>query len=275
MLNLNTSLAANVLSEKYHPRVLPFLVNKPERTLTYFSVKSKASLGSVAEIASIFAQHNADILQISGYYNKGEETTRWCFILDLTDATIDSTQVTKEIKSRQGVEEVIEANQVDGLLFEPDHFPLLLGDEQAIAIHIATMKDIFQHLTKNFQSGGKSLIYQEGLSAGRSLAKQLTNSIGKDLIRKHLDKFMNLYRSSGWGIANLKEINWETAHAIVVFKDNFECLSAEPDTDPASYFLKGHLEGIFEELFERRVTVREITCQAAGSPECTFLINTL
>lgn len=91
---------------------------------------------------------------------------------------------------------------------------------------------------------------------------------------EQLENLFSLYSACGWGILELRELNMEKATCTIRATENFECATFKGQvTEPRSHFMRGHLSGVFAEVFGRDVLAKEVKCVAMGDPHCEFSVE--
>jgi predicted hydrocarbon binding protein len=82
---------------------------------------------------------------------------------------------------------------------------------------------------------------------------------------------MSMYSALGWGVFELAEISFDKRRATVRALENVECKSFNrPSPEPKSNFVRGHLSGLFTEVFEERMDAKEVRCYSVGDEYCEF-----
>ena len=242
----------------------------PGRHLAEFSVNLPNAPGTLAAASEILAKHHVNIL--SGCH----DTARWAFFADLTESEASIEQLEHELGSVKGVTEVFKVDSPNGVMVDSLLFPILWGENRAILLRAATLSSILERIKKMFGEDGpvaKVLIFAMGAAAGQATIKATTAQIGPNVREVSLASVLKVYSATGWGIFRLSQIDFDLCMATVVALDNFECAPHQGSgSKPVSQFIRGHLSGMFSELFGRRVNVVETACLAHGESFCEFSI---
>jgi predicted hydrocarbon binding protein len=189
------------------------------------------------------------------------------------ESSIDD--VVKEISSLAPVSKVsLGEGLSEGIIVDTIHQQLMWGPFRTILIRAEVMSSILDRVKGIFGAegkAGKAILYGMGEAAGRSFYKGIASQIGPETIRSHIKDIIGLHKAQGWGDFKLTSVDLDKATAVVEAHGNFECVPFEgKSSSPQSDFVRGHLGGVFSEIFGKRVNVTETLCVARGNPYCQF-----
>jgi predicted hydrocarbon binding protein len=245
-------------------------VYSPNSKLVEFSICLKNVLGALAEVSNLLASLGVNIY--SGFLNfyPGEDKGRWAFIAELKGVDVSAEELVDRIKGLSNVLEVEYMHaKFDGLLIDVMHFPLLVMGSRRFILKVDTWGRITAHLLQRFSTGGAVILYEMGLKAGETRAKEVisegfSGSLALDVI---LAERIGL----GWGVPRLTEFDEKNVGGSISVQELFECLPfKETGNESRSHFFRGFLAGVIQHLFNKKVKVEEVECIAKGDQVCLF-----
>jgi predicted hydrocarbon binding protein len=249
-------------------------IYSPKRKLIEFSIRKKNIPGSLAAISKVIADLNINLLSgfITAYPD--EPTSRLTFVADLTGLDIDAEDVVKKLNALDVVLDVrYELPEIEGLMVDCMHFPLLAIKERSVLFRVETMKNMLERLYANFKTGAAVIFYEMGQVAGERKAKGLMLKYGlKGLDLLKIIMFERI--AKGWGVPEIVSFNPESANAVVRIHELFECYPFKGKLkEPRSQFFRGYLRGVFKIIFNKDVSVSENYCISKGDEFCEFNIS--
>jgi predicted hydrocarbon binding protein len=255
-------IAKETIGYHYNPKKKVFLV----------SMEMKSDPSALANITSILS--NSGIATLSGFISMNPESQSgvWGFFAE-ADADIRGAQLKKLIDSSPYVtgSAVVEGN--DGLVVDSIHFPLKLNSGEAMILaRREVFRDMFKRLGEIFGTGGETIVFEEGEASGESDAKRLIEVFGRELALLNIPELSNLYLTLGWGRPELVKFNAIPFSATIRLYDSFEC-SGQKSMKPHSYFIRGHMTGLINTLFQKKVNCIETKCVALGDSFCEFTLS--
>jgi predicted hydrocarbon binding protein len=225
--------------------------------------------GELVKVAQPFARHKVNIL--SGFHN----TNEWTFFTDFTESDTTPAEVVKELERLAQPCKVAFKDNADGILIDSLNFPLMWGDHRVIIVRAETMSATISRLWELFGKDSPVaavILHYMGEAGGRETAR-LTKEMNGGEVSKCLTPMLDLYSSAGWGQLNALNVDATRATAEVKAVDNFECSAHRGEGGVGySHFLRGHLAGVFSQLFSKRVAAVETNCIVQGAPHCLFNI---
>jgi len=246
----------------YNPGKKVFLIsvdlkNVPGALASVTSILSKTSVNTLSGFTAIRAEEEKGVW---GFFAEAKEDLRAVRLKQLID---DSPYVTNSI--------VVEGT--GGLVVDTIHFPLKLNSGESM---ILARKEIFgvmfKRLGEMFGSGGEAIVFEEGEATGESDARRLVEIFGKDLAQQSIPELSMLYLSLGWGRPELLRFNPKPFSATIRLFDSFEC-SGQKSSKANSQFVRGHMTGLINVLFEKHVKCKETKCLALGDECCEFVLS--
>jgi predicted hydrocarbon binding protein len=237
----------------------------------------KNTVGAIAAVSLAISKHNVKIL--SGLHDAPSfaERASWAFFADFTDADIESEALVTELRSLPSVIEVRCQSSPDGFITDTMHFPRLLGSERAIIVRAVILESIMDRIKSMFGSDSSSarvILYQVGEASGQHVFDSVKGMVGVEFIRKNVARSLTLFTALGWGILELKAVDFDAKTAQIQVQDGFECAGHEKKaTTPQCHFVRGMLGGWFSRLFESKIGIIETQCVAMGNPACLFQVQ--
>jgi predicted hydrocarbon binding protein len=251
--------AKETIGYHYNPKKKVFLV----------SIDMKNDPSALASITSILS--NAEITVLSGFtsMNAQTDTGVWGFFAE-SEKDVRASQLKQLIDSSPYVTDSSVVEGTDGLVVDSIHFPLKLNSgEMMILARREVFSDMFKRLGEIFGTGGETIVFEEGEATGESDGKRLIEVFGRDLAQQSVPELSNLYLTLGWGRPELVRFNAIPFSATIRLYDSFEC-SGHKSTKPNSYFIRGHMTGLINTLFQKKVNCVETKCSALGDAFCQF-----
>jgi predicted hydrocarbon binding protein len=244
----------------------------PKRNLAEFIVEKKNIPDSLAKITKLLSDININLLSGRIASEPDKNTSVFCFIADLTNLRIKPEEIAKKLSALDVVLNVkYKKSDINGLIVDDMHFPLLAISERSLLFRVETIKNMFDRLYEEFGTGAAVVIHNMGIAAGERKAMFLSSKY--KLKGRNLLKIIFAERvSKGWGIPRLIKINEDKA--VVRVDDLFECYPFKGKLkEPRSQFFRGYLRGVFKVIFGKDVNVVEKYCIAKGDEYCEFYIS--
>jgi predicted hydrocarbon binding protein len=254
--------AKETIGYHYNPKKKVFLV----------SIEMKSDPSALSNITSILS--NSDITTLGGFISMNPESNIgvWGFFAE-GDANMRGSQLKKLIDGSPFVETSYVIEGSDGLVVDNLHFPLKLNSgEIMVLVRREVFSDMFKRLEEIFGTGGETIVFEEGEASGESDAKRLIEVFGKEAAQQNIPELSYLYFALGWGRPELLKFNAIPFSATIRLYDSFEC-SGRKSTKPHSYFIRGHMTGLINTLFQKKVNCIETKCAALGDSFCEFSLS--
>ncbi len=257
-------------------------ISRPKETIGYhynpgkkvflISVDLKNVPGALASVASILSE--AGVNTLSGFTAIGGEEQKaiWGFFAE-AEKDLRAIQLKQLMDNSPYVTNSIVVEGTGGLVVDTIHFPLKLNSgESMILARKEIFGDMFKRLGEMFGSGGEAIIFEEGEATGESDARRLVEIFGRDVAQQSIPELSMLYLSLGWGRPELIRFNPKPFSATIRLFDSFEC-SGQKSSKASSQFVRGHMTGLINILFEKRVKCKETKCLALGDECCEFVLS--
>ncbi len=264
----------SVKEYKTTPLLLPNLVHVKNVNIVGLNITTKNNPGALAKITDILAKHDLNIVAINFPLAINKEFVPLFIVIDLTNLNINLDDVLSKLKSLDVVTEVDVAElYFDGrLLVDQIHFPitgifkdrLLIMSEEDVELFVVGMRE-------KFGSAGLALLYMQGETIGRILAKRFYELNIKELKKAIIYLLLRAF-SLGRYRGELHEYI-EGREIVIRLDDNWECIVAKRHgvSEPSAHFERGILAGIIKWYTNRDVKVIETKCIAAGDKYCELM----
>lgn len=244
----------------------------PKKKVFLVSIEIKNDPSALASIASILS--SADVNVLSGFTSMNQETQTgiWGFFAE-TQKDVRVARLKQLIDSSPYVISSSVVEGTEGLVVDTIHFPVKLNSgETMILVRREVFGDMFNRLGEIFGTGGETIVFEEGEATGESDARRLIEVFGRDLAQQSIPELSSLYLTLGWGRPELLRFNAIPFSATIRLSDSFEC-SGQKSTKPHSNFIRGHMIGLINTLFQKKVQCVETKCSALGDPFCEFTVS--
>jgi predicted hydrocarbon binding protein len=259
-LNLNKGLGKTAFVAELSPA---------DRKLVEFSIELANTPGDLAKVATVLSTHKVNVL--TGFH----DSEQWSFFADVSEIESSVDDIVKEISSLPSVSKVsLGEGLSEGIIVDTLHQQLMWGPFRTILIRAEVMSSILDRVKGIFGAegkAGKAVLYGMGEAAGRNFYNGIASQIGSETIRSHIKDIIGLHKAQGWGDFKLISVDLDKPTALVQAHNNFECahLGGRGSSSQCD-FVRGHLAGVFSEIFGKRVNATETLCVARGDPCCQF-----
>jgi predicted hydrocarbon binding protein len=240
--------------------------------LVEFSIELANTPGALAEVASILSKHKVNIL--TGFH----DSVQWSFFADIAEIESSIDDIVKEISSLAPVSKVsLGEGLSEGIIVDTLHQQLMWGPFRTLIVRAEVVSSILDRVKGIFGAdgkAGKAIVYGMGEAAGRTFYKGLGRQINTETLKSHLKDVVELDTAQGWGDFTLTNLDSNKMTASVTVRNGFECAHLQGADSPSHTcdFVRGHLAGLFSEMFGKRVNVTETLCVACGHDKCQFEI---
>jgi predicted hydrocarbon binding protein len=243
--------------------------------LVEFSIELANTPGALAEVASILSKHKVNIL--TGFH----DSLQWSFFADVTKIESSIDDIVKEISSLAPVSKVsVSEGLSEGIIVDTLHQQLMWGPFRTLLVRAEVVSSILDRVKGIFGADGKAgkvIVYGMGEAAGRTFYKGIARQISPETIKSRLRDVVGLGTAQGWGDFKLTSVDLNKMKASVTVVNSFECANlqggASSSPDFTCDFVRGHLAGLFSEMFGKRMNAAEVLCVARGHSHCQFDIQ--
>jgi predicted hydrocarbon binding protein len=255
--------------DEVHPKDIMGYYFSPDKRVYVGSVVLRDVPGALAGVATALGKEGINLVASESANIEGTRTSSWGFFAEAEDS-VDIGKIRALIEATGYALKIDIPEGADGVVVDRYHYPpKFTSGHQVMMLRREDMVDMFNRIRKIFGSGANVIIYEMGMAAGESDAKELAESMGKERVVGNLLELVYLYLAQGWGLPEVTDLTLDPLRAMLRFKDCFECVSAKSST-PNSHYLGGHLVGLAWTIFGTRVKCTETRCVSMGDPYCEF-----
>lgn len=145
-----------------------------------------------------------------------------------------------------------------------------LGTEW-ILMRVEALQGMMAEVNKAFGTGAQVVWHLAGKGAGKSMANLIQKRIKSDSIKDVSKKIAEIYERCGWGRVQPIIFRQKTSEFLIRIYNNAFVRGIRSQTS-SCYYIKGLLEGIFEQLTGKHAKSEETKCMAKGDPYCEFIL---
>ena len=261
--------------EKLYPLLLSNIVFVKDRDIKGIYIIAKNVPGALAEITSLFARYNLNIISINFTPSvRKEEDIPLFFTIDFTNSTMKLENIVSKLKSLEKVSDAwaVKPYIRGSLLVDEIHFPIIDNTGSRLLILCEeNMKLFVVGMRERFGNVGLTLLYFQGEITGKILAERYM-----DLGLKNLEDGLTFLLLNSFSLGRYRgeiiEFSIERRRIIIRLYDSWECVTAKKYgiEGPASHFERGIFAGFIKRYLNTEVTVIETKCLASGDPYCEF-----
>jgi predicted hydrocarbon binding protein len=259
---------------KYAKAISAF-VYFPKKNFFLLNLEVRNRVGDLAAISHVLAESKIGIL--NGSFHRGEDGRpgSWEMFVVPQDQNISADEMKRLLTSCPDVLSCQIRESRDGLLVDTLTFPITLSSgERAMIMRHDVWNSMLQKTRQKFGSGGNVIIYDQGVIAGKIAAKELLAAIGKENIGAQINQVFSTYQALGWARAAVLKYSRDPLGLIVRMYENSECTGQQSER-PTGHFIRGHIAGMGEEMFNMKVKCEETSCLAMGNDYCDFLLEAI
>jgi predicted hydrocarbon binding protein len=242
----------------------------PGTKLFQISISLKDNPGALADALQVL-RNRVDWIGSVGY-SKGEGKAIWSGFAKALRPEETPNSLKSLLASTGMIEDSWITSSDDGLLV--DAFHTGVEDEAGEEYMLVPMKDMsetYERLIEILGSGGESILYDEGVSAGKVSAQYFIEKLGIGFVREKMSQILLLFGSMGWGNAEMKEEGYG-AEFTVRIADCFECSAGRRARQYCS-FQRGHLAGLISSIYDTPLECSETRCRFRRDPFCEFKLT--
>jgi predicted hydrocarbon binding protein len=226
--------------------------------------------GALAAAAAGIAGVGVNLVSSSSSNLNGTGLAEWGFFAEVDDRNLTLERICEVIRKIPQVSRFELQEGYGGLVVDSIHYPLKFSTgQQGMIVSRGTFSGMLTHMREVYGTGGSVIAYQLGFSTGKKDANELLRVIGTERVLQNIASLTNVYLAQGWGVPELVKLSIEPLDADIRITDSFECANLR-SSRPNSHFLRGHLAGLANVLFEKNVECTEVKCAAMGNDYCEF-----
>jgi hypothetical protein len=252
----------DVMVFRYDPKKRYFLV----------SLHLENKPGSLGNLSNLLGIRGINILEgFFGGISYGPQGTV-SFFVESTNERMDEGWLTDFLKSSVGVSGIEVKKASEGFLGDSLNFPLTWNSgDRAVLMRADDLRAMLNAVKTADPERGGAFVYLQGFNHGQATWQRLFG-MHAPKTREGLAEMLSIYAATGWGRADLTDLNPGKASARVKVEESFECASSSGGKRQSN-FIRGHLAGAFSVYFGREVKAVETRCVSSGDKQCEFIIS--
>jgi len=247
-----------------NPVLMNLLDKREDGSYFEFLISLENIPGAIGKVSSAISSFKANIW--AGFHGTIDELGgAWAFFLEVPQSvSIDS--IVKKIEGLKEVKELRFRKLDKTEYFDVFFFPIFLGGNRAVMLTHEAFHNIKQHLIELLGTGGDSILFNEGVSVGNAILKNLPASL--ETINEKLAFLKDLIRATGWGVIEYQKLNPLRKTGEIYVYDSIEII---PKYSKRCHFMRGILTSFLRNLFnDERLSLVETECIGAGDSKCIF-----
>lgn len=260
--------------KKYNPKDIMLFISFPERKLAEIFIELKNVPGALAETSDLLFRYGVNILtgiHIAGTPNVGY----WIFFADFTNAIEPPGIIVEKLRT---LDKVIDVKYVESenFIMESFLYPVISWDRRCVIMDAEQLGLSLTKMKELLGSGGAMLLFYQGFEYGSQLMKWIKKVIGYKMSPEDLLKILfKIYRTSGWGLAELVMKDEEKKVFIIRVYECFEALSSSNAKieDKSCDFNRGFWSGALSEILGVKMRAMEEKCIRKGDSYCEFKVK--
>ncbi len=269
------------------------VINTENKKLVMLTAKITGDYGSVINILSEINKYGKPILKmgVPDYaqpHEEGSKSFHAYFIIGDCgrECGVELKNIVNSLKGVSNVEVYFPEN---GYIFPQYDDVKFIGEESIVFTARMIGAMIYNILlpstmiVKSFPLGSMSMLTTMGIAAGRQIYKYLVRYVREELFEdfeEYIDNMLILFTKFLKAMGNkdveiMPEGESGRVFKVVMSKGAVECrsLSEYHYNGRTGYLTRGIIEGFFEELFDRRATVKEDKCINKRDKACIFIVE--
>jgi len=259
--------------KKHIPKDVMCFVSQPKRRLAEFMVELKNVPGALAETSDLLFKHKVNILTGIHIVMK-PEVGHWVFFADFTEATETPKSIAKKLEELDKVLKV-EYHEAENFIVESFLYPVISWDWRFVIMNAERLSASFTIIKELLGSGAAALLFYQGFEYGSNLAEWIKEAMNNKIKPKDLlNVIIKIYRTNGWGNAEVTKFNLDEKKCVIKVYDCFESLSKPVDTmNTTCDFNRGFWSGALTKVFKMKMKATESKCAGKGDDYCEFIIK--
>ncbi len=267
------------------------IIDTGNRRMTTFLVKIPGSYTIISKIIEEIAKYGKPVVKmgIPDYLSPASSNTPYLYIVVGDCDARCGSELRDVVKSVEGVEKVDVYYPEEGYIF-PLYDSVMFLREESLILTAKILGGMLYDII--LPSGPQIRAYPLGLGAitilttmGKAFGKQIYDYLTKyvreelyedfnEYVEAMLKLFSKFMKAIGVGEAEIESRSGRV-YEIRLIGGAVECksLSRYSFNGKTGYLTRGIIEGFFQELFERRIDVKETKCINKGSRDCIYIVE--
>ena len=243
------------------------------RPLYLLAVKLKNVPGALGDVATRIGKAGLNILVTNDCSPpEGGEFTL-SFFVEPKEAAAGEEEIRKAVMASPHTTECLVKKSESRLLVDDFAFPLMyFPSGRGVILPQSGLTAMFQDIMQTFGTGGESILFRAGHSAGARGTDDIAKAVGEEELARHAQSFVSLYSALGWGRMEVYEASADLASYKLKLSRGFESEGTKAQK-PSCHFTRGLIAGSTERIFGEPVVCVEERCVGAGDPYCLFAVS--
>lgn len=257
---------------QFKPKIVTAFMYLPNTNFYLLSLEIKNRVGNMVSISKALADSRIGIL--NGSFSTGYGgLAHWLMFVKPEDSEMNGEAIRRVLLSLPDVVTCQIKQSKSGLLVDELSFPVVTtSGERTMIFRNEIFNGMLRATREKFGSGADVITFDQGASAGEVSGKELITVVGKEKIGELITHIVSMYQSLGWGLAQVIKLNRSPFKMVIRMYENAEC-SGQRSTKPVSHFLRGHMVGVVDGVFELETQCVETSCMATGDKYCEFSLE--
>lgn len=253
---------------------LPLMYVAPNRSLTYGYAYAD-DLNGFDELRQAAEADGVSTKLVYAYSDPQTNRFFGTFVLDLTDAKVNLSQITRKLDSLRGVD-VVSLGTPECGLASAEKSLLQAAGTPVIAIARAFIGGTYRRLVEAQGASMETQLFQAGDWAGRHGAAglpPLVTGLGLQLSPQLICRHLRDLQAFGWASVVSLHADDQLSGEIVL-SDDFEAAAWQGQASSAKCnWIRGFITGVLSSLEGKPFEVSETQCQARGDAHCRMVFK--
>ncbi|MDE1858782.1 MAG: hypothetical protein KGI26_06935, partial [Thaumarchaeota archaeon] len=174
------------------PRYVGVSMLDGERPLYLLAVKSKNVPGALGDIATRIGKAGLNILMTNDCSPPEGNDFALSFFVEPKEATTGEEEIRKAVMASPYMIECLVKKSESRLLIDDFAFPLMyFPSGRGVIIPQSGLTAMFQDILRTFGTGGESILFRAGHSAGTQGTNDIAKAVGEEQLVRYAESFVS------------------------------------------------------------------------------------